>query len=87
MQRSHPLQSTNPEYSLLESPGRYEFRVENWHLARDGSGRIIKGATSLNVFDAVMVVIFVWAWPHLVRIYFPWCLPFSIEYTSSTLQD
>src|SRR6266576_2393351 len=53
MRRSWPL-STNPEFSILEYPGYFEYRVENWHLARDGSGRTITRISSLAWLDAIL---------------------------------
>ncbi|PFH50681.1 hypothetical protein AMATHDRAFT_144517 [Amanita thiersii Skay4041] len=55
MQRSWPLQTTNPEYSVLRHSGYREYKVENWYLARDGSGRVVHGTSNLTVFDAVLV--------------------------------
>ncbi|KIM80721.1 hypothetical protein PILCRDRAFT_821977 [Piloderma croceum F 1598] len=57
MQRSRPLATTNPEFSVLEWPGFREYRVENWHLARDGSQRVIKGATGLDWKLAIASVV------------------------------
>ena len=42
MQRSHPLQD-HPEFSVRRHPSCIEYRVENWRIARDGSGRVLKG--------------------------------------------
>ncbi|KAF8350803.1 hypothetical protein F5887DRAFT_318203 [Amanita rubescens] len=53
MRRSWPL-STNPEFSVLECPGYFEYRVENWRLARDGSGRTITRISSLSWLDAIL---------------------------------
>ncbi|KAJ7098033.1 hypothetical protein B0H15DRAFT_638770 [Mycena belliarum] len=35
----------SPEFAVLKHPGFTEYRVENWHLARDGTGRIVKGVS------------------------------------------
>jgi len=43
-----PLANTNPEFSVLDFPGFREYRVENWHLSRDGCQRVIRGATGLT---------------------------------------
>jgi len=45
MKRIHPIPDTHPQFSVLDLPGYREYRVENWHLARDGSGRIIRGTS------------------------------------------
>ena len=42
MQRTRPLQD-HPELSILRHPGVVEYRVENWRIARDGSGRVLRG--------------------------------------------
>ncbi|KAJ7285960.1 hypothetical protein C8J57DRAFT_1286361 [Mycena rebaudengoi] len=34
-----------PEFSVFHYPGFTEYRVENWRLARDGSGRVIMGVS------------------------------------------
>ncbi|KAJ7582882.1 hypothetical protein C8J56DRAFT_234759 [Mycena floridula] len=41
LQRTRPLAVTNPEFIVLQSAGYIEYRVENWSLARDGSGRVV----------------------------------------------
>jgi len=62
MQRSKPLAATNPEFTVLDWPGFREYRVENWHLARDGSNRVIRGATGLTwqLATVPVVVGFIW---------------------------
>ncbi|KAF9457229.1 hypothetical protein BDZ94DRAFT_1273770 [Collybia nuda] len=47
-----PLHETNPEFSVHLFPGYYEYRVENWRLARDGSGRVIHNVSSFGWVDA-----------------------------------
>lgn len=39
LQQTQPLPDTHPEFSILLLPGLCEYRVENWSLRRDGSGR------------------------------------------------
>jgi len=62
MQRSRPLANTNPELFVLDFPGFREYRVENWHLARDGSQRIIKGATGFTWKVAIAPVVLGLIW-------------------------
>lgn len=61
MRRSWPL-STNPEFSVLECPGYFEYRVENWRLARDGSGRTITRISSLSWLDAILTAALSLTW-------------------------
>lgn len=63
MQRSRPLPVTNPEFSITEFPGFREYRVENWRLARDGSTRVIKGASGLTWRDALGSLFLSLIWP------------------------
>ncbi|EPQ58195.1 hypothetical protein GLOTRDRAFT_72347 [Gloeophyllum trabeum ATCC 11539] len=58
-----PLPLTNPEFTVHEWPGYCEYRVENWHLARDGSGRVVEGYRALSWKDAVFSVIIAVLWP------------------------
>jgi len=57
MQRSRPLASTHPEFSVLYFPGFLEYRVENWHLSRDGSQRIVRYVTGFTWEFAIVSVI------------------------------
>ena len=41
MQQTRPLQD-HPEFSVRRSPSHTEYRVENWRIARDGSGRVLR---------------------------------------------
>ncbi|KAF9069863.1 hypothetical protein BDP27DRAFT_1293210 [Rhodocollybia butyracea] len=62
MQRLHPLQ-TNPEFSILRSASFHEYRVENWHLARDGSGSVVRNASSWSWSYSLLPVIISVLWP------------------------
>lgn len=63
MRRSRPLPDTNPELLVIETPGLCrEYRVENWHLARDGSGRIIKGVSRLAWKDVIFAALATLMW-------------------------
>ncbi|KAF9218242.1 hypothetical protein BS17DRAFT_804875 [Gyrodon lividus] len=63
MRQTRPLPDTHPEFSIIEWPGFCEYRVENWHLARNGSGSIVHGATAWSWLDPCIPVFlsFVWA--------------------------
>ncbi|KAF9453244.1 hypothetical protein P691DRAFT_658988 [Macrolepiota fuliginosa MF-IS2] len=47
MQRKRPLPS-HPEFSVIDYPGYREYRVENFYIARDGSGRVVKRTSGLT---------------------------------------
>ncbi|KAF9263509.1 hypothetical protein L218DRAFT_927142 [Marasmius fiardii PR-910] len=63
MQRSTLLSSTNPEFSVLYFPTFTEFRVENWRLARDGTGKIVRGSSGWSWRDCIPAVVFSYLWP------------------------
>lgn len=63
MRRRHPLPDTNPELTVLELPGFCEYRVENWRLARDGSGRVVKGISGWTWRESIAIVILGLLWP------------------------
>jgi len=65
MQRTRPLPDCHPELSIIECPSFREYRVENWQLARDGSGNIVRGATSWGWIDLCLPVIFSFIWPRV----------------------
>ncbi|KAF8699452.1 hypothetical protein AX14_000952 [Amanita brunnescens Koide BX004] len=71
MRRSWPL-STNPEFSVLECPGYSEYRVENWRLARDGSGRTISRISTLSWLDGILAAALSVAWLKTTHI---WLVP------------
>ncbi|KDQ60738.1 hypothetical protein JAAARDRAFT_31712 [Jaapia argillacea MUCL 33604] len=60
--RESPLPLTHPELSIHHGPGFCEYRVENWYLARDGSGRIVKGYNSFSWPDAVIAAVLAFFW-------------------------
>ncbi|ETW85990.1 hypothetical protein HETIRDRAFT_122293 [Heterobasidion irregulare TC 32-1] len=54
MRRTRPLPDTNPELIVIETPGLcYEYRVENCHLAQDGSRRVEQGTSRLSWKDGL----------------------------------
>ena len=63
MQISYPLPDTNPEFTLRECPNWREYRVENWRLARDGSGRIIRGVHGWSWREALLAAFVAYLWP------------------------
>jgi len=63
MRRTRPLPDTHPELSVIEWPSFREYRVENWRLARDGSGNIVRGATSWAWIDLCLPVLLSFIWP------------------------
>lgn len=69
MQRTRPLPNTNPEFSVLECPGYREYRVENWHLARDGSGRVVRGTLGWTWREAVIPVVVSIVWPKVFKLF------------------
>ncbi|ESK97529.1 phosphatidylinositol n-acetylglucosaminyltransferase [Moniliophthora roreri MCA 2997] len=62
MQRLHPLPRTSPEFSVFRSQTFTELRVENWHLARDGSGKVVYGSSHLSWRDSVLSLVISWIW-------------------------
>lgn len=63
MQRTRPLPDCHPELSVIEWPSFREYRIENWRLARDGSGNIARGATSWGWIDLCLPVVISFIWP------------------------
>jgi len=57
-----PLLSTHPEFIVHEDLGFCEYKVENWHLKRDGSGQIVEGYSRLSRKDAVLSALFAMLW-------------------------
>lgn len=62
MKHLQPLSDTNPEFSLITFPGFCEYRVENWHLSRDGRQKTISGTSSLAWKDAVALAAIAVLW-------------------------
>jgi len=62
MRRTCPLPDTHPELSIIEWPGFCEYRVENRHLARDGSGRVINAVKSWTWFDSILPLALSFVW-------------------------
>jgi len=67
MRRTRPLQY-HPELLIVDTPKLCrEYRVENWRILRDGTGRTRRGADGLTWVDALLVLGAAILWP-LVRI-------------------
>jgi hypothetical protein len=41
-ERTQPLHDTHPQFSTLKTSTFYEFKVENWKPAPNGSGKLIR---------------------------------------------
>jgi len=65
MRHTRPLPHTHPEFSIIEYSGFCEYRVENWRLARDGSGRIVHGTVMWTWVDPVVPVVLSVIWQKL----------------------
>lgn len=65
MRLTRPLPCTHPELTIIEHPGYQEFRVENWRLARDGSGRIVRGTSIWEWWDVVVFLALSLIWEKL----------------------
>lgn len=63
LHRRRPL-ATNPELSVLERPGFYEYRLENWHFARDGSDKIIR-PVRWSWLDSWLPLLLAYLWPNV----------------------
>ncbi|KAG6330354.1 hypothetical protein ID866_8736 [Astraeus odoratus] len=63
MRQTRPLPDTHPEFSVIEWPGFREYRVENWRLARDGSGRVIRNAIAWTWLDPCLPPLVAFFWP------------------------
>lgn len=63
MQHTRPLPD-HPEFTVRQYEGVREYRVENWRLARDGSGRVLKlyGWTWADVVVPIVVAVL---WPKI----------------------
>lgn len=57
MQRTRPFPG-HPEFSIVNYPGCREYCVENFHIARDGSGRVVRKATGLTWYWAIIPALF-----------------------------
>ncbi|KAJ7632504.1 hypothetical protein FB45DRAFT_1026668 [Roridomyces roridus] len=54
----------NPEYVVLRRPGFTEFRVENWRLARDASGRVLMGVSGWHWSYSLIPLLVTLLWDH-----------------------
>ncbi|KAJ3827273.1 hypothetical protein F5878DRAFT_537480 [Lentinula raphanica] len=65
MQRLQPLQ-THPEFSIFHTGSSHEYRVENWHLARNGSGVVIRHATPWSWKYSFIPLMISVSWPKVL---------------------
>ncbi|KXN85484.1 hypothetical protein AN958_11288 [Leucoagaricus sp. SymC.cos] len=56
MPQTRPLIG-HPEFSITNHPGYREYRVDNFYVARDGSGRIVRKATGFSTYCAFAPVL------------------------------
>ncbi|KAH0826940.1 hypothetical protein J3R83DRAFT_4565 [Lanmaoa asiatica] len=77
MRQTRPLPDTHPEFTVLYWPGFTEYRVEHWRLARDGSGRIVRGTCIWSWVDGGVLAVVVVVWVLLTRIGVPIPCPLS----------
>lgn len=62
MKRFCPLPDTHPEFSILDDVASREYRVENWRLARNGSGKVIQGISRFTGYDAFALAVIAVLW-------------------------
>ncbi|KAJ7172602.1 hypothetical protein C8R46DRAFT_1161996 [Mycena filopes] len=55
----------SPEFAILRHSGFTEYRVENWRLARDGSGRVIMGVSGWTWQYSLLPLILSLLWPRV----------------------
>ncbi|KAJ6630676.1 hypothetical protein B0H10DRAFT_2160093 [Mycena sp. CBHHK59/15] len=60
----------SPEFSVFHYPGSTEYRVENWRLARDGSGRVIMGVSGWTWQYSLLPLILSLLWPRVRNNFF-----------------
>ena len=61
MRRRPSISNAHPQYRIIKYSEFTEHRIENWYLARDGSGRIIRH-DSWTILDAILVAIIALLW-------------------------
>lgn len=65
MRQNRPLPDTHPEFSVIEWPSFREYKVENWRLARNGSGRVICNTTTWSWVDPCFPLFVALFWPKI----------------------
>ncbi|KAJ7905370.1 hypothetical protein B0H14DRAFT_2660003 [Mycena olivaceomarginata] len=55
----------SPEFVILQRPGFTEYRVENWRLARDGSGRILMSVSGWRWYYSLIPLVVSVIWPRI----------------------
>ncbi|KAF7338393.1 Phosphatidylinositol N-acetylglucosaminyltransferase subunit gpi15 [Mycena venus] len=54
-----------PEFVVFHRPGFTEYRVENWRLARDGSGRVLMGVSGWRWHYSLVPLLLSLLWPRI----------------------
>ncbi|KAJ7156092.1 hypothetical protein C8R43DRAFT_1125981 [Mycena crocata] len=54
-----------PEFLVFHGHGFTEYRVENWRLARDGSGRVVMGVSGWIWYYSLLPLILSLLWPQV----------------------
>ncbi|KAJ7470652.1 hypothetical protein FB451DRAFT_1136043 [Mycena latifolia] len=55
----------SPEFIVFHHPGFTEYRVENWHLARDGTGRVVMGVSGWIWQYSLLPLVASLLWPRV----------------------
>jgi len=55
----------SPEFGVFHHPGFTEYRVENWRLARDGSGRVVSGVSGWTWQYSLLPLLAALVWPRV----------------------
>lgn len=55
----------SPEFGVFHHPGFTEYRVENWWLARDGSGRVVSGVSGWTWQYSLLPLLAALVWPRV----------------------
>lgn len=62
------IDNAHPQYRIYTYPDFIEHRIENWHLARDGSGRVVRH-DAWTLTDALVAAILAVSWAQVVSHY------------------
>ncbi|KAJ6547444.1 hypothetical protein B0H19DRAFT_268377 [Mycena capillaripes] len=54
-----------PEFVIFRRPGFTEYRVENWRLARDGSGKVLMGVSGWIWYYSLLPLVVSLLWPRI----------------------
>ncbi|KAJ7219164.1 hypothetical protein GGX14DRAFT_434848 [Mycena pura] len=59
------MSPSEPQFAVFHRPGFTEYRVENWRLARDGSGRVVMGVSGREWHYFLIPLIVSVIWPRV----------------------